>query len=57
MYFNTVDFGSHSYGIKSAARTFYNKEPNQLSVDEAALLVGILKAPSWFSPIRNPNAQ
>jgi penicillin-binding protein 1A len=54
MYFNTVDFGSHSYGIKSAARTFYNKEPNQLSVDEAALLVGILKAPSWFSPVRNP---
>jgi len=54
MYFNTVDFGSHSFGIKSAARTFYNKEPNQLSVDEAAVLVGILKAPSWFSPVRNP---
>jgi penicillin-binding protein 1A len=55
MYFNTVDFGSHSFGIKSAARTFYNKEPNQLSVDEAALLVGILKAPTWFSPVRNPH--
>jgi penicillin-binding protein 1A len=54
MYFNTVDFGSHSFGIQSAARTFYNKEPNQLSVDEAATLVGILKAPSWFSPVRNP---
>lgn len=54
MYFNTVDFGSHSYGIKSAARTFYNKEPNELSVDEAATMVGILKAPSWFSPVRNP---
>ncbi len=54
MYFNTVDFGSHSFGIKSAARTFYDKEPNQLSVDEAAVLVGILKAPSWFSPVRNP---
>lgn len=54
MYFNTVDFGSHSFGIKSAARTFYNKEPNQLNVDEAAVLVGILKAPSWFSPVRNP---
>ncbi len=54
MYFNTVDFGSHSFGIKSAARTFYNKEPNQLSVDEAAVLVGILKAPTWFSPVRNP---
>lgn len=54
MYFNTVDFGSHSFGVKSAARTFYNKEPAQLSVDEAAVLVGILKAPSWFSPVRNP---
>jgi penicillin-binding protein 1A len=55
MYFNTVDFGSHSFGVKSAARTFYNKEPNQLSVDEAAILVGILKAPTWFSPVRNPD--
>jgi len=54
MYFNTVDFGSHSFGIKSAARTFYNKDPNQLSVEEAATMVGILKAPTWFSPVRNP---
>lgn len=54
MYFNTVDFGSHSFGIKSAARTFFNKQPNQLTVDESAILVGILKAPSWFSPVRNP---
>lgn len=55
MYLNTVDFGSHSYGIKSAAQTFYNKEPNELTVDEAAVLIGILKAPSWFSPVRNPD--
>ncbi|MEI6433833.1 MAG: transglycosylase domain-containing protein [Bacteroidota bacterium] len=54
MYLNTVDFGSQSYGIKSAAKTFYNKEPGQLNVEEAATLIGTLKAPTWFSPVRNP---
>ncbi len=54
MYLNTVDFGSQSYGIKSAAKTYFNKEPAQLNVEEAAMLVGILKAPTWFSPVRNP---
>lgn len=54
MYLNTVDFGSQSYGIKSAAKTFFNKEPSQLKVEEAATLVGTLKAPTWFSPVRNP---
>ena len=55
MYLNTVDFGSQSYGIKSAAKTYFNKSPDQLRAEEAALLIGILKAPSWFSPIRNPD--
>ena len=54
MYLNTVDFGSQSYGIKSAAKTYFNKETDQLNVEEAAILVGILKAPTWFSPVRNP---
>ena len=54
MYLNTVDFGSQSYGIKSAAKTYFNKDPYQLSVEEAAMLIGILKAPTWFSPVRNP---
>jgi len=54
MYLNTVDFGSMSFGIKSASRTFFNKTPDQLTPDEAALLIGILKAPSYFSPVRNP---
>jgi penicillin-binding protein 1A len=54
MYLNTVDFGSQSYGIKSAAKTYFNKTPAELKVEEAALLVGILKAPTWFSPVRNP---
>ncbi|MDP1623902.1 MAG: transglycosylase domain-containing protein [Bacteroidales bacterium] len=55
MYLNTVDFGSQSYGIKSAAKTYFNKEPAQLNIEEAAVLVGILKAPTWFSPVRNPS--
>lgn len=54
MYLNTVDFGSQSFGIKSAAKTYFNKEPAQLNPEEAALLIGILKAPTWFSPVRNP---
>jgi len=55
MYFNTVDFGNQSLGIKSAAATYFNKEPIALNTEEAALLVGMLKAPSKYSPIRNPN--
>jgi penicillin-binding protein 1A len=54
MYLNTVDFGSQSFGVKSAARTYFNKTPDSLNIQESALLVGILKAPSRFSPIRNP---
>ena len=56
MYFNTVDFGSNSMGIKSAAATFFNKAPLDLTVEESALLVGMLKAPTKYSPRRNPNA-
>lgn len=54
MYFNTVDFGSNSFGIKSAAKTYYNKLPSELTVEESAMLVGMLKAPTWLSPVRNP---
>lgn len=53
MYFNTVPFGSQAYGIKSAALTFFAKEPDSLNLQESALLVGILKAPSFYSPVRN----
>lgn len=54
MYLNTVPFGSQSYGIKAAAKTFFNKAPDELNIEEAALMVGVLKAPSWYSPVRNP---
>jgi len=53
MYLNTVEFGSQSFGIKSAARTFFNKSPDSLKLEEAAVLVGVLQAPSKFNPIRN----
>lgn len=56
MYFNTVDFGSNSMGIKSAAATFFGKLPSELNYQESAMLVGMLKAPTKFSPRRNPNA-
>ncbi len=42
-----------AYGIKSAALTFFNKEPHELNVQEAAVLVGVVNAPSRYSPVRN----
>ncbi len=54
MYLNTVDFGSHAFGIKLAAKTYFNTTPEELKVEESALLVGLLKAPSWYHPVRNP---
>lgn len=54
MYLNTVDFGSHAFGIKLASKTYFNTTPDSLKVEEAAVLVGLLKAPSWFHPVRNP---
>ena len=54
MYLNTVDFGSNAYGIQTAARTFFDKTPAELKVEEAAVLVGLLKAPTSYSPILNP---
>lgn len=54
MYLNTVEFGSNAFGIKSAAQTFFSKEPASLKAEESAVLVGLLKAPTYYSPVRNP---
>ncbi|NLJ06867.1 MAG: penicillin-binding protein [Sphingobacteriales bacterium] len=54
MYLNTVDFGSNAYGIKSAARTFFNKTPLELNIQECATLIGVLKATKMYSPYFNP---
>ena len=55
MYLNTVAYGSNAYGIKSAARTFFNKLPSELNVQEAAMLVGVVNAPTRYSPRSNPD--
>ena len=55
MYLNTVEYGSNAYGIKSAAQTFFGKEPHELTVQEAAMLVGVVNAPTRYSPVRNPD--
>ena len=54
LYFNTVPFGGNSFGIKSAAKTFFSKTPKNLEVEESATLVGMLKGPTMFNPVRNP---
>ena len=54
MYANTVDFGSNAYGIKTAAATYFSKTPASLTVQESAVLVGLLKATSTYNPRLNP---
>ena len=54
MYLNTVDFGSNAYGIKTAARTYFGTTPDALTYEQAATLVGLLKATSHYNPRLNP---
>lgn len=54
MYLNTVDFGSNSFGIVTAANTFFSVSQDSLTINQAAVLVGLLKAPTFYSPIYNP---
>jgi len=55
MYLNTVDFGSYNtFGIKSAARTYFSTTPDKLEPEQAAILIGMLKGPSLYNPYRNP---
>ncbi|HEV7348709.1 penicillin-binding protein 1A [Telluribacter sp.] len=54
MYLNTNSFGNNTYGIKVAARTYFNKEAWNLDVHEAALLVGMLQNPTFWNPRRFP---
>lgn len=53
LYLNTVEFSSNSYGIRSACETYFGKEPDSLNVQEAAVLVGLLQAPTTFNPKLN----
>lgn len=56
LYLNTVDFGCNSYGIRTAARTYFGKncEPGNLTAEQAAILVGLLKATTTYNPKLNP---
>ena len=55
MYMNQVFFGSNAYGIKAAARTFFGKSPIDLTVEEAATLVGMVNKPTRYNPALNPD--
>ena len=55
MYMNQVFFGSNAYGIKAAAQTFFGKSPIDLTVEEAATLVGMVNKPTRYNPVLNPD--
>lgn len=54
MYANTVDFGSNAFGIKTAAKTYFSTTPKKLKIEECAVLVGMLKATTYYNPRTNP---
>ncbi len=56
LYLNAVPFGDNVYGIRNASRTFFSKEPDRLNIEEAAVLVGILKGNTSYNPRINPKA-
>ncbi len=55
MYLNSVFFGSGAYGVKSASETFFSKEPKDLSIEEAATLIGMVNKPTRYNPAINPD--
>ncbi|WP_315537774.1 transglycosylase domain-containing protein [Prevotella koreensis] len=54
MYANTVDFGANSFGIKIACKTYFNTTPQKMTLEQAATLVGMLKATTTYNPISHP---
>ncbi|MFN5479304.1 MAG: penicillin-binding protein 1A [Chitinophagaceae bacterium] len=56
LYLNMVNYGDETYGIRNAAKTYFQKEPGELQVEEAAVLVGLLKGSTRYNPRRNPKA-
>ena len=55
MYLNYFDFLHNAVGIKTASNTYFSKEPKDLTVNEAATLIGLCKNPSYYNPVRNPD--
>ncbi|RTY81336.1 penicillin-binding protein [Flavobacterium sp. GSP27] len=54
MYCNVYDFGNNSVGVSSAAKTYFSKEPKDLTISESAILVGMFKNSGLYNPVRNP---
>lgn len=54
MYLNAVFYGSNAYGIRAASNTFFAKQPSELKLEEAALLVGMVNRPTRFNPVNYP---
>lgn len=54
MYLNTVSFGNNTYGIKTAAKRYFDQNTNDINAPQAALLIGMLKATTLYNPVRNP---
>lgn len=54
LYLNTVEYSDHVYGIRNASRTFFQKEPDRVTIPEAAVLIGMLKATGTYNPRTNP---
>lgn len=54
LYLNTVPFSHNVFGIKVAAERFFDKDPKDLKLEEAAVLIGMLKATTYYDPVRNP---
>ncbi len=54
MYMNAIFFGSNAYGVKAAAQTFFAKNPSDLTVEESAMLVGMVNKPTRYNPALNP---
>ncbi|MEP6513453.1 MAG: transglycosylase domain-containing protein, partial [Parafilimonas sp.] len=55
LYLNTVPFGDNVYGIRNASKTFFQKEPDRINVEEAAVLIGMLKASTAYNPRVSPS--
>ncbi len=55
MYLNSIFFGSGAYGVKAASETFFAKDPADLAVEEAAMLVGMVNKPTRYNPVLNPD--
>lgn len=54
MYLNSIFFGSNAYGVRAAAQTFFSKTPSELSVEESAMLIGMVNKPTRYNPVLNP---